>query len=133
MLNRILVNMKILFQMQKMTGLLNIPQPPNSPHLNVLDFGVFNSIQSQQHQASPATIDKLIKCVEDAYNELSRDTLNKLLFTLQTCMESIMLVDGDNSYKIRHINKDQLIREKRLPSTLRCLPFALRNAKNQLE
>ena len=32
-------------------------QPPNSPDLNVLDLGYFNSIQALQHQNAPKTID----------------------------------------------------------------------------
>jgi len=38
-------------------------QLTNSPDLNVLDLGFFNSIQSLQHEASPNTIDELINCV----------------------------------------------------------------------
>ncbi|GJQ84773.1 hypothetical protein Trydic_g21173 [Trypoxylus dichotomus] len=36
------------------------PWPPNSPDLNVFDLGVFNAIQSLQHQTSPKTMDELI-------------------------------------------------------------------------
>ena len=72
-------------------------QPANSPDLNVLDLGFFNSIQSLQHEASPNTIDELIDCVQQAFNKLEVTTLNNVFTTLQTCMESIMLTGGGNS------------------------------------
>ncbi|GJQ67041.1 hypothetical protein Trydic_g21946 [Trypoxylus dichotomus] len=50
---------------QEMDGVLNSkPQPPNSPDWNVLDLGVFNAIQSLQHQTPSKTLDQLIDCVE---------------------------------------------------------------------
>jgi hypothetical protein len=44
-----------------------ISQPANSPDLNVLDLGFFNSIQSLQHQYSPRTIDEMIDAVGDTF------------------------------------------------------------------
>ncbi|TBU11490.1 DDE-like endonuclease [Hamiltosporidium tvaerminnensis] len=75
-------------------------QPANSPDLNVLDLGFFNSIQSLQHEASPHTIDELINCVQDAFYQLKANTLDNVFTTLEACMESIMLADGGNGYKI---------------------------------
>ena len=40
-------------------------QPPNSPDLNVLELGYFNSMQSLQHQKVPKTIDNLVSAVEE--------------------------------------------------------------------
>ena len=45
-------------------------QPANSPDLNVLDLGFFNSIQSLQHQSAPRTIDELITVVQDSFQQL---------------------------------------------------------------
>lgn len=106
-------------------------QPPNSPDLNVLDLGFFNSIQSLQHQASPTTIDELIECVTDAYNQISKETLNSVFLTLQKCMECIMSVNGSNTYKIPHIGKDALVRKNALPTSLMCAPDIIQNAKRQ--
>ena len=36
-------------------------QPANSPDVNVLDQGFFNSIQAIQHKKAPRTIDELVK------------------------------------------------------------------------
>ena len=49
-------------------------------------------------------INKLIECIQDAFNKLERNTLD-VFIKLQTCMESIMLKGGGNSYKIPHIGK----------------------------
>lgn len=107
-------------------------QPPNSPDLNILDLGFFNSIQSLQHEASPKTIDDLIKCVQDAFDELGTETLDDVFLTLQNCMESIMLVEGGNNYKIQHINKAKLRREGRLPSNLICSQEAIERANTNI-
>ena len=40
-------------------------KPSNSPDLNVLDLGYFNSIQSLQKKNKMTTIDKLVSCVVD--------------------------------------------------------------------
>ena len=47
----------------------------------------------------------MIECVQDAFNKLERNTLDNVFITLQTCIESIMLNGGANSYKIPHIDK----------------------------
>ena len=52
-------------------------QPPNSPDMNVLDFGYFNSIQSLQHQKCTRTIEELIDAVESSFIELPLDNLSK--------------------------------------------------------
>ncbi len=31
-----------------------VPQPPNSPDLNILDLGLFNGLQSLQYKTSPS-------------------------------------------------------------------------------
>lgn len=104
-------------------------QPPISPDLNVLDLGFFNSIQALQHQMVTRNIDELISAVEAAFQQLDRDTLDSVFLTLQTCMENIMLTNGNNSYKIPHINKEKLRRENRLPINLICNVEAVKNSK----
>lgn len=102
-------------------------QPPNSPDLNVLDLGFFNSIQALQHQMVTKNMDDLISAVETAFQQLDRDTLDSVFLTLQTCMENIMISNGNNFYKITHINKEKLRRESRLPINLKCNAEAVEN------
>lgn len=94
------------------------PQPANSPDLNVLDLGFFRSIQSLQHQKSPKTIPELIKAVEESFNDLDSEKLNKVFLSLQQCMTEVMKVKGCNRYKLPHMGKDKLERQGALPETL---------------
>lgn len=100
-------------------------QPPNSPDLNVLDLGFFNSIQSLQHKKVPKSIDDLVAAVEDSFEELKSETLDDVFLSLQMAMESTMKCDGGNSYKLGHMKKQQLRRKHLLPANLLCDPSAL--------
>ena len=93
-------------------------QPPNSPDLNVLDLGFFNSIQALQHQAAPKNIDELVSAVEDSFEQLHWKKLNNVFLTLQKVMECCILCDGDNKYKIPHISKQKLERAGQLPVSI---------------
>ena len=53
------------------------PEPPtNSPDLNVLDLGFFNSIQNLQHEQLASTTNKLISVVKATFCEGPHTTLN---------------------------------------------------------
>ena len=65
-------------------------QPTNSPYLHVLDLGLFNAIQSLQHQLGARTIEELVStAMEDTFQQLNHSTLNNIFLTLQNCMEQI--------------------------------------------
>mmetsp|Transcript_2380 Transcript_2380/g.3526 ORF Transcript_2380/g.3526 Transcript_2380/m.3526 type:complete len:162 (+) Transcript_2380:558-1043(+) len=80
-------------------------QPPNSPDLNVLDLGYFNSIQALQHQNAPKTIDDLIRCVEKSFNDLDSNSLSDVFLSLQLVMEQILKSSGGNKYNLLHMSK----------------------------
>jgi len=90
-------------------------QPANSPDLNVLDLGFFNAIQSLQHTRSTKNIDELVDAVKESFEQLHYSKLNNVFLTLQTVMDEIILVNGRNNYKIKHMSKAKLEREGRLP------------------
>ncbi|TBU09346.1 hypothetical protein CWI36_0038p0020, partial [Hamiltosporidium magnivora] len=92
----------------------DIAQPANSLDFNVRDLGFLNSIQSLLHKASPHTIDEFINCVQDALHHLEANMLDNVFTVLQACIESIMLTDEGNGYKIPHLSKEKLRREGRL-------------------
>ncbi|XP_059281343.1 uncharacterized protein LOC132035041 [Lycium ferocissimum] len=69
-------------------------QPPNSPDLNVLDFGFFRAIQSLQHTMAPTNIDELISVVEKSFNEMEVERLKHMFLTLQSCMVEVMKDKG---------------------------------------
>jgi hypothetical protein len=95
-------------------------QPPNSPDLNVLDLGYFRSIQALQYRKDCRGVEDLVGAVNDAFQEMAEDTLNKIFLTLQTCMESILSIFGCNIYKTPHTSKDALKRAHKLPVSFPC-------------
>jgi hypothetical protein len=95
-------------------------QPANSPDMNVLDLGFFNSIQSLTDCGSPETIKDLIYNVEKEFEELDKANLNRVFLSLQLCMKEVMKIGGGNGYKVPHMNKQRLEREGRLPHRLSC-------------
>ena len=67
-------------------------QPPNSPDMNLLDLGFFNSIQSIQNKKTVRTLDELIAEVLKAFNhEQNKKNLNKVFLSLQQAMISLHL------------------------------------------
>ena len=95
-------------------------QPPNSPDLNVLDLGYFNSIQSLQHKKVPKTIDDLISAVNESFLELTSESLQNVFLSLQMVMDEIIRCEGGNNYKLGHMSKAKLRKEGRLPANLVC-------------
>ena len=95
-----------------------INQPPNSPDMNVLDLGFFNSLQSLAYGTISGSIDELIANVQKEFNEYDPSTLNRVFLTLQGCLIEVMK-DGDgNRYKIPHMDKDRLEALGMLPKSL---------------
>jgi hypothetical protein len=85
-----------------------INQPANSPDLNVLDLGFFNSLQSLTYDTISRNLDDLIVNVENEFVNYDPDTLNRVFLTLQGCLIEVMKDGEGNRYKIPHIDKDRL-------------------------
>ena len=83
-------------------------QPPQSPYLNLLDIGYFNSIQGLQHKKDCEDVRDLVKTVIESFEQLEVSKLSNVWLTLQLVMLSILRVGGDNTYNIPHINKIKL-------------------------
>ncbi|ETW02055.1 hypothetical protein H310_05669 [Aphanomyces invadans] len=75
-------------------------QPPQSPDLNVLDLGFFNSIQSLQQQIECRAMENLVQAVEEPFVTLHRATLERTFLTWSRVMIVFLEIDGDNKYKI---------------------------------
>jgi len=58
-------------------------QPPNSPDLNILDLGFFNTIQSLQYEKAPRGIDELIAAAVDSFHGITSEKLDNSFLTLQ--------------------------------------------------
>jgi hypothetical protein len=97
-------------------------QPPNSPDLNILDLGLFNALQA-------AYSDKPQRMKWSSSPWWSKPTyadypylkINMLFVTLQSVFNCILKHHGDNQFKLPHMDKDRLERERRLSVTLVCL------------
>ncbi|RHY01444.1 hypothetical protein DYB36_012473 [Aphanomyces astaci] len=75
-------------------------QPAQSPDLNVLDLGFFNSIQALQQTLECRTMEELIAAVKCSFMLLSPVTLEKTFMTLRRVMNVIIEANGCNRYKI---------------------------------
>jgi len=95
-----------------------INQPPNSPDMNVLDLGFFNSLLSLAYGTISVSIDELIANVQKEFNEYDPSTLNRVFLTLQGCLIEVMKDGGGNRYKIPHMDKDRLEALGMLPKSL---------------
>jgi len=95
-------------------------QPANSPDMNVLDLGFFNSIQSLTDCGNPETIEDLIHNVEQEFEEYNEAILYRVFLSLQLCMKEVINIGGGNGYKLPLMNKQRLEREGMLPHRLSC-------------
>ena len=95
-----------------------IQQPANSPDLNVLDLGFFNSLQSLTDCLSPKTLQDLIAGVLEEFEGYEVYKLKKIFLTLQMCMIEILNHARENGYKIPHVNKERLEGHGQLPPRL---------------
>lgn len=102
-----------VYQQGEFTFIL-VQQPPNSPDLNILDLGFFNSIQSLQHKKMPKNVDELLAAINEAYYELDPQTLCFVWVTLQEVMNEVLKVKGGNEYTNTHIYKEKFLKEGKL-------------------
>ncbi|XP_021762664.1 uncharacterized protein LOC110727410 [Chenopodium quinoa] len=90
-------------------------QPAQSPDLNVLDLGLFRSIQSLQYQSFPRDLDELVAKVKESYDTFNPQVNKYIWVTLQKCMIKILKAEGGNKYKIPHMNKKKMENLGNLP------------------
>ena len=74
-------------------------QPANSPDMNVCDIGLFASLQSIQYRMYMRTVEDIINAVDNAYDEMPKDTLNNIFLSLQICMLCGLEADGETITK----------------------------------
>ncbi|KAL7570481.1 hypothetical protein ACA910_004263 [Epithemia clementina (nom. ined.)] len=95
----------------------------NLPDTNVNDLGFFRAIQSA-NDGVPANEAELINDVQKAFDNYSKERLNRVWLTLQSCFNAIIECNGGNNYKIEHIGKLRLERIDCLPTNLRVTSHA---------
>lgn len=77
-------------------------------------------------------MDKLINCVQNAFDALTKEKLGNIFLTLQKCMKSTMMASEDNKYKIEHMNKEKHRCEGRLPVSILCHQSGIETAELSL-
>ena len=75
-------------------------------------------MQSLQQQSACRTVDELVAAVTTSFQQLETRKLNNVFLTLQKVMETIILRDGGNDYKIPHMSKERLERNGELPVSI---------------
>ncbi|XP_047330971.1 uncharacterized protein LOC124934477 [Impatiens glandulifera] len=93
-------------------------QPALSPELNVNDLGWFRALQSIQEEEAPMNVDELVLAVLTSFQKLEPMKLNFVFLSLQSCMVEIMMQRGHNNYRLPHMKKQTLLRERVLPEDL---------------
>ncbi|GMF35425.1 unnamed protein product [Phytophthora fragariaefolia] len=95
-------------------------QPANSPDFNCLDLGYFSAIQSLQDQTYIASTEQLIEVVEASFRNLDKQKLDNIFLTLQQVMECVLACKGGNAYKLPHLGKAKLLRQRRIHRYIVC-------------
>ena len=63
-------------------------------------------------------MDELIKSVLLAYDDFEPMTLNFGWLTLTGCYDDVITTHGDNNYDFRHMGKEKVLCDDRLPEVL---------------
>ncbi|ETV97638.1 hypothetical protein H310_09529 [Aphanomyces invadans] len=95
-------------------------QLPNSPDLNVLDLGIFASIQTLQYKMFSRSVDDEIASTMAAFDNLEVDTLENEFLTLQAVMRLVLEQSDGNQFKLPHLNKAAMRRAGNLVVNLTC-------------
>lgn len=74
-------------------------QPPNSPDLNILDLGLFRTLQSTTWDKDIRNIRDIDQKAKDAFEAQDPRTLNDTFLSLQKHMEAAMYVEGGNNFE----------------------------------
>ena len=67
---------------------------------------------------APTTIDELIAVVTKAWDDLPRDTIDNVFVSVQCSMRDCPSVYGDNTVKLKHMNKAKLRKQGKFPQSI---------------
>ncbi|GMF44513.1 unnamed protein product [Phytophthora fragariaefolia] len=106
-------------------------QPPRSPDLNVLDLGFFALIQALQYRMVTYDTVGLIEAVQNAFDEIRWQTLDKCFVTLQKVMEVILVDSSGNGFKLPRVGK-HVAANGRMPLSVTASEEAVMNGYSKL-
>lgn len=87
-------------------------------HMMVSLTTFFASLQARYNVECPRGYDDIIECVYKHYWECPHNLLNRLWLSRMQVMNEIIDCNGDNNFKLTHMNKAKLEREGTLPTVL---------------
>jgi hypothetical protein len=104
-----------------------LTQPARSPDLNHLDLSFFRALErANSKQPLPTNIDELIENVEQAFWQFESRSIEKGFVTLALMCNEVIRCGGDNTYKLPHIGKDNILH------ATGALPFEVRASEDVL-
>jgi transposase len=72
----------------------SIDWPSNSPDLNPME-NVWEVLKRETAKARVDTKEDFIKCIEDAWNSINQDTINKIIDSMSERIQEIINNKGD--------------------------------------
>jgi hypothetical protein len=94
-------------------------QPSQSPDCNICDLYFFPSIQSRYFKIEDIwNVNDVVQAVKTAFKNYEANKLNRAFLSLMMNYNCILEKDGDNNYKMPHINKEILEKQGKLPVSL---------------
>ena len=88
-------------------------------------MGLRDRAYRQRHQYTPKNIDDLVEITEGSFADLDSMKLDNVFLSYHLAMESAMIVEVGNNYKLQHIGKAKLRREGCLHIVIRWSDKAL--------
>lgn len=85
-----------------------VNQPAQSPDFNVLDLGLWSSIQADQRRITTLNCGQLIDCVVSVFSDMSYETIDNSFLTLMAVMNESLACSVGNLFKIPHIGKSKM-------------------------
>jgi hypothetical protein len=105
-------------------------QPAQSSDTNTLDLAFFRALQSAQWDYGFAIdIDGLIMQVSRAYDKFCPRKIDFGFLMLQSCLDEILVSNGNNTYKTPHMGKETLLQAGVLPVSVGVSAHAINVAR----
>lgn len=101
-----------------------VTQPAQSPDLNTLDLGFFNSLAHLADDTDPESLSELLDAVEQCYWEYDVDTLERVWQAQFNVYNCILEHRGDNDFKLPHTG----VSKRQRAGTLKVCPRVNRAA-----
>lgn len=79
-----------------------VTQPAQSPDLNINDLGFFASLKARVWGMNASSVDELVECIFQQYEEYDGDTLERVWQSLFNVYNQTLRKLGDNDFSVEH-------------------------------